>query len=356
MRLRAVLVPRFPAACLVFAFALSPKTGAADASSPNARACLVDVAVQGQSDDLLLDAVREVVQRSRLVVRYPGSTAVESESCRRFASVLVELGADDVNIVVTSADDRVFATRGIRRDPSPGIMREEVALVVRSALDALAEREQSSPARPPVMPRPLPEQPVPPRARETGDDTWEFYGGLFASLRSWSTDTAPSVGLGGLGGVSIGDAGMVPSLWLSARYQLPVTAGHHGVEVRLSAASLRMIPSLRLLDSESLRLDAGVGGGVDLMFVSAEADGPAARTEPSRVDVVPVASSLLAAYMPLGGGTALFFAAEGDLDVSPNRYVVERAPATDSALELRSFRVGGAIGVLYGLGGSGGPE
>jgi hypothetical protein len=330
--------------------------------SPSRR-CLVDVEVLGGSDPVLLSTLREVVGRNQLVVRpaaAQGDVARSTPDCESFARVSVELREDELQVeVIDTVDGKLSTRRTLRRDPSPSIMREEVALVVRSAIDALLERERSIPKPPRKEARPAPKPPTsePPVVRRSDAEpsSWSLGAGMFGFGRTFATETEFVTGFGGLTSFSPGDGGWRPTVWLMGGYQVATTTSRDGVDVQVSAGSFRLLPTVSLYRASWLALDAGAGLGIDVLAVSMSSTVPEAHTLPDRTDVIPLGSMLLAARIPMGGGASLLLGGTGDLDFAPNRYMVARGGTAQPVLELHAFRIGGVVGISQRLGGGGEP-
>lgn len=336
----------------------------ASPSQPSpSRRCLVEVEVLGGSDPVLLSTLREVVGRYQLVIRpasAQGDAARSTPDCGSFARVSVELREDQVQVeVIDTVDGKLSTRRTLRRDPSPNIMREEVALVVRSAIDALIERDHATPkppredARPAAKP-PAPEPPVAQRS-DAEPSTWSWGAGMFGFGRTFATETKFATGFGGLTSFSPGDSGWRPTVWLMGGYQVATTTSRDGVDVKVSAGSFRLLPTVSLYRASWLALDAGAGLGIDVLAVSMSSTVPEAHTHPDRTDVIPLGSLLMAARIPIGGGSSLLLGGTGDLDVAPNRYMVARGGTAQPALALHAFRIGGLFGISYRLAGGGEP-
>jgi hypothetical protein len=174
---------------------------------------------------------------------------------------------------------------------------------------------------------------------------------VLASAQSFAHGAEILVGGGLSSALELGRTALRPTLSLTAIAYAPVEATRDNVHASASVASFRAAPSLALFDFARFRLDAAVGGGVDVIHVTATALAPGVDVGPDAVLVDPVACANVIARVRLGDRTSVLLGLEGDVDLAARRYVVSNGTARDAALDLMPVRLALAAGFAYQVGG-----
>ena len=417
----------------VLALSASLATMNASAHGEDRKRKVVELVALGDGNATLVRTLRELVGRVGLTVRTisPGDEAFDQPIA---ADVLARVSVDTRGkgpahiAIVDGRSGGIVSQRSLSRESSSGVAVEELALVVRWALDALAEgrpvpaagpssdtpaaspasdrpaalpTSEHSPApptsdvpvaspprdkavvppaseRPPVPPAserpPVPpvgelspaplasDQRAPPPgdklpARPAGDQNaasplpWALDLAMLGSARSFASGTGALMGVGGSAVFELGRAAGRPALWLNALYNVPVRSVRNAVEVDATLLSLRLAPSVAVFDSRVFVLDAGLGGGADVIHVTPTALGPSVQVVPNTAHFDPVACVEVTGTLRVSPSTVIEFSLEGDADLAPRRYVVATGEAHDPALDLLPLRIAGTVGFGFQVAG-----
>jgi hypothetical protein len=228
----------------------------------------------------LVAAVEEVAARLGLRVRVEHRDAPPADASWPndvIAGVWIDARAPDrIDVRTTSvragSSARSFA-RSLARAGSPDVVVDEVAEVVRAALESVqASRLDAASVDPPgAQTAPAPEPPPtasPLPASHEGPHGFGLDLLAFGSERAMSARSAPVLGAGAAFEASFGRAPWRPSVWLSAAYGSRFDTEGGAVTFDAGASSLRLMPGVGLLDLDAMQLDLDVGGGVDFFSVS----------------------------------------------------------------------------------------
>jgi hypothetical protein len=326
----------------------------------------------------LLDTVRDRLDRVGLVIEaHAVATPADAALLPRGATaarVRVDLRFPDEVVILTEGRRQAPKQRTLRRDPSPTVAREELAEAIESAVesqlftdpqkqkaapasdapdgpdagarpgsDAAAAAPQVTPAEAPVPPPPAPIELAHDLAREApvtsatssslGVDVSMVAGG------GWFANAAgPVVALGG--DVTLASRrGLRPSIALAARSVLPFDGSADTVTCHASALALRALAGIELVRASWIALEAGAGGGTDVLWAEPRSAVLAPSVlGPSSTRADPIVSALVAAHVALVSGVSLTVAILGDLDLAPSRYVVVAGTAVEPVLSPWTVR------------------
>jgi hypothetical protein len=151
-----------------------------------------------------------------------------------------------------------------------------------------------------------------------------------------------------------GRAAWRPALWILGEYHPPFGGDAQPVGVRTSVWSLRALPMLQLFDSTRVLVEAGAGGGVDIVSLSPGENAGGAHFASTPVEASPILTGALAAHLTLAPSFRVFVLATIDGDAKPRRYVVATGPEHTTISEPLAVRPGIAIGFAFDVAGSGG--
>lgn len=341
------------------------------AAAPSRRIVEVYVAGAGAEGPELEDTVRELLGRLLVVTeaQLVSSIDVDGASFRStsrpslLARVGIDLRAPDA-AVVTVVDGRtgdVTSRRSLRREGPSAVIREELAHVVRGAIDpmVLLERERANaasaprPAPPATSPPPAPVAPPaepaavvaapaatsPPLDRDAvaPEPSSPSAFALDLSTVAGAGAYAPGTGVvprAGGGAAVIWRRGVRPALGVSGHYIFPFEAGSQPAVAHVSAAALRAMGSLEPIATRSFSIELAAGAGLDVVGVEARSNVlPADRlaSPTSRAD--PVLATAVAGHVAIGGGAAVSLMLAVDVDLMSRRWVVEvdgGGPRTDT--------------------------
>jgi hypothetical protein len=346
----------------------------------------IDVVVDGSQEDVqaLTDALREPLQRLGLTVSSSG--AGEDDAGSRLAAqprarVWIDArGQDYIEIVVgIGSTDARRARRSVpRTEPGPVVV-DQVAYVVRATLESLLSKPQNSvdasPGLPPEATR-LPPAPVvtmalptgsdagsaienvPPRSRAIESDALGFDIAAFATGRGFAKGASAVLGSGASVDLSFwGRQLFRPRLSVAASFDGTFESSGPVVNLRVSVWSMRLVPTLALLRWRSLRLDAGIGGGMD-GFNASPAPAPGAPFPVASFNVAtfvdPVVSGQVVLWLSPTDTASVLIGGYLDYDVAPPRYVtVDGSGQPTTAWEPWRWRPAVLAGLCIPLAGAG---
>lgn len=272
------------------------------------------------------------------------SVSTSAAGSAALARVTIDLRAAVPTVTVTDArDGTVLARREVPRTGSPEVLREELAAVVESALDAARSRAPAIAAPPPVPPPETsaassasapPSTSAPTPNADVPSPGVRVDLGVLGETRVGSGPAA--FGVGALGAVT-GRGPLRPSATLLATFTLPHDTSTAPVELHLGGFDLRALFGLRLAGSGAFALEAHAGPGLDLARVSPETREAARATIEQRgtsTRATPLVTALLAGRARVGP-LAVFAGAGVDTALVTRSYVVT-GPAGRDALHTTS--------------------
>lgn len=175
----------------------------------------------------------------------------------------------------------------------------------------------------------------------------------FASGRGLSSEAPVVPGGGAAAEVSMGGLPGHPSVWLSAALNAPFDAHVAAFTLETSVSCLRLVPSVEIFERRWIRLDAGVGGGVDLLRTIPRT----LRASPypfdhSRTAADGLVTGQVLVRTPVPSGAALTLAADVDYDPTPHHYRAPASPGYPShVFQLWPVRPTAMIGLCVPLAG-----
>jgi hypothetical protein len=310
----------------------------------------------GEAERVAFEAsLREIVGRVGLTLRTSGPAGGQPD-----AVAIVRIDARPPAafhvVVVDARDGHLAIERDVSRAAGNSVACEDAVLVVRSALDALAEgmRRSEAASLQPSARAALPDAAVPPRApaardrlsgaSEPGQGSLEL--GAFFRAGSFAEDQDTLFGAGPSATLSAWRGPWHPSLTVSGAWNVGQQATTDGVDAHATVLMLRAVASVALADTAGWGVDLGAGFGGDFIAVDLPSN-PAARTTPQGTQVDPVATALIAFRAPFALGIALTAAVGVDSDLSPQRFVVDRAGTHDPLYAPLPVRVSGELGFSF---------
>lgn len=254
-------------------------------------------------EQALFEGILEAARGRQLAVVREGSPS----SVLRVEVDVTATGA--VVVVVDLRDDALLARRHVPRAGSSEVLREEVALVVGSVLDAARAR---TPA-----PRPSP-APPPAASPDAAPAQTKWEGVLFAEARAQGGGATLGPGLGV--GARVSRERLSASLLGAWRSATEVDGSR--ADVRATGGIVRLLAGATLADGKRASLTARVGPGVAVERVSARPRAPDVDARAATTQTSPLATGLLELSWKLGAAGALELAAGAESPLTPRRYVV----------------------------------
>jgi hypothetical protein len=326
----------------------------------------------GREAIALLDTMQDLLGRSGVAVEaHAVATPADASNIPRgsaAARVQVDLRSADEAILVTEGRRQARRQRVIHRDPAPVLAREELAQAIQSAVESQLFGDPDVSGAPSAEPAPVPapaptapassvaaapppapaiaapsvnpaqpsaeveaalpgEAPVAGRSMPLGIDISTLAGG-----GGFASSVGPVTSLEGDVAVTY-RSGWRPFVSLSGRAVLPFDSSAEAVNCRASLLAARVLAGVELVRTSWFALDAGGGGGADVLWTQPSSTVLAASVlGPDATRGDPVVTAFVSAHVGLVPGVALTLLALGDLDLSPSRYVVAQGTSVDPAL------------------------
>jgi hypothetical protein len=143
-------------------------------------------------------------------------------------------------------------------------------------------------------------------------------------------------------------AGPRLGLWATAQLRAPARASDDTVGVSVHTGALRALVAYERPLSERAAARVGVGGGVDIVRATPEADRPdRAVLEGARTLVFPMGRAALGVDVRLFRHLALLATLSADVDVTGQRYVFRRASGEAAVLTPWVVRPAAALGLAF---------
>lgn len=365
---------------LALAVAVAARIPGAWAAAPAEPAGpVVLIAVRGNDEDVtaLRSVLEELLARIELEPRVtPGAPEGEETKDRPFATVLVDVTArNSASVAVQEGrSGQVRLLRQIEHVGSRPLLIDTVAHVIYAMLETMVRERLGRGDPPRAAPTEEPDRPAPlPLLVRTGAappsgvpaSRWGFELSPFYAVRSFAVPDQRLMMNAGLA-VSAGSrAGRLqPSLSLSATYGLDIDLGS-GTGMpgqafgRMQVISLHAIPVINVIGRGRLLLQAGIGGGLDVVRIETAAPpimGPAGPMGPANVPAPPtqrrrfdpLIGAQLMARLALTGGTQLFVA--GSADYGPSD-PLQMGFGSAAPMPMSHWRLQGSLGLSVTLGG-----
>jgi len=367
------------AAAFLAAAGVCPDVGADQAREAAVDTVQAEIAGSDREAAALAAALREPLERMGLTLQVlPRAGVARPPQTEARSHVTIDArSADHVGIRVWlgAEHDGRSAARSVPRGQPDAVLVEQVAYVVRATIESLLDAPEGAAATASVPAAAAPAQatagaPValaptdtssvgsaqtePDRGRANpaggafGIDIAAFGGAQMVSSSTAFTGAGASLDLAFWGAQPFH-----PRLWFSGSFsavELP------GSELSLSTTvwGLRALPTMGLVNYGVLRIDAGLGGGVDVVHATPH-DPRQSWTNvgaPStRVDAILSAQILLGLRLTRAAG--LFLATGLDDDMTAHRYTaIDRAGRSVALLEPWPIRPTFLVGLCLPLGGA----
>jgi hypothetical protein len=259
---------------------------------------------------------------------------------------------EDIVILVWAGSNREAepVRRSIRRDAARAIVADETAYAVRATLESLLTPPPPAPppAAAPVIVTTEPDKSRPAVPRFGVDAT------AFGDARGIA-DSTPGVG----GGIALdfvlrGSSDWRPDVWIAAGLDAPFSRTTTEVTLDTTVYSVRAIPTLEVARVGPLRIGAGVGGGLDILYAATAAGSGAARVylRPSSTYADPIveAAVFLRARLTRRVGAMVAVAIEGD--AAPHRFSEVGSSGRASDVTLWAARPVLTVGLCFALTGA----
>jgi hypothetical protein len=305
----------------------------------------------------------------------------DDQALEAVARVWIDLSADDEATLLLADGqlERVLIRRVTRVDRSDELVREELGLIVVTAVETLlagtavgAPREEvraelglepdAEPSPPPEpapapdpAPAPVPEAPatpVPEPAAKPGRE-WRVGGAMFYEAQGYAAEEVIVHGPG----LSIELDGpklpLAPGLSFGAQYRIPFERVGEDAGFRLQSLALRLHAYIHLLRQEQFLLRLYGGGAAEILFLEPFlVEGREATLQASRTRVGPMARVALSTQLRLFGDTSLRVDLAADIDIVGTRYVIQRGEELIPLVEPLRVRPSLSIGLATSFAGA----
>jgi hypothetical protein len=320
----------------------------------------VTVAIHGPHEEaqLLSATILELFARLQLMMLDPSAA---NGTRGVLAAVDIDLDvAGGPRVVVRSASGTTLLDRQVH-DPNKAIEREQIAHAVRGAAEAemLAEEDrvtgraprgagEATTTAPTAVkapdtaqaetkepePKPTEQKPTETKKETTETTVTTEPSNEESPTSALALDVSTFLGGGPVASAAgpvmrVGGAaalayrqGLRPSLALSALYAFPFEAGSDTLGSRTRLVSLRAAASIEVLRRRWYAIDAGGGGGLDVLAVSPTSTvlpSNALREETTRGD--PILEAIATVRFAVASDVMLTVAAAADFDLASRRYV-----------------------------------
>lgn len=332
---------------------------------------VVEIVSAGDGDNVISPSLRELLNRVDLSLRPADPEAAIAPAA--LARVTVDLRDADPTVVIADHGGSVVAKKTFHAT-SRKIALEELALFVRFTLDALVEQEHApapvvedsgpdvvdladaapadgaaADAAPLVAPPPAREAPheaiTPPKPTRVGFDL-----GVFGAAQAFSPEVPVLGGVGAAASVELGRGRFRPAISAMGTYFARGSTQRDGIDVHAGLVSFRLVPSFALYDGSTLSIDAGLGGGMDIVTVDARSQ-RFGTTVQDLTAAVPVGTAAITGKLAIGARATFFFGIIGDADLSPRNYVVVVDGTPDPAIRPLAVRASAMMGLAIRLAG-----
>ncbi|HEY8079788.1 MAG TPA: hypothetical protein VIF62_36910 [Labilithrix sp.] len=301
----------------------------------------VEVAIAGNAQEsaLLEDTMRELFARRGLSVVRSGAPRDAV-----LARVVVDLAAEGGArfVVADGRNGQVVLEKTMPREAGDAaIVREEIALAVRSAVESELLHDDSAPPPPaPPPPPPIATEPPPDRVAPPPRPPSAFAIDVttFAGA-GWVADATGPVARIGAGAAIASRRGFRPSLALTFTYAVPFETSTELISSHTNLVGIRAIPSVEVARTTWLALELGLGGGVDVLTVEPRSLVlPVSTLGESTTRGDAVFTGAVTARIAVASGVTLALTAASDVDPATRTYVLDDGATRNSVLALWHFR------------------
>jgi hypothetical protein len=364
----------------LFAMSAAPTARAEEAPSTEAvtsGALFIAVSADDTEAASLEASVRELLSRLGVAVEISRAERLDLDDPSlarpapdRLATAWIDLRSQRARVVLVDRSGRLVARRDVARDRSSAIVVEEIAHIVQSSVEELADAERAhrveasasgadkggASGAPPALvsvaspPAPAERPPPTPERRELGLDA----GGFFAG-RAFGTGAEAVVGGGGLVGGTLGQGPLRPALWVLGSYHVAFDVRGRFLDIHTKAATLRLAPTVRLFGGPRWRLEVGPTIGVDIFWTTPRANSSGVlekRLAGDSTDASPTVGALAAVHFAVGPTADLFAALAADADIAPHRFVVLVGQQAEPLFEQWRVRPALLAGFTFNLAGA----
>lgn len=319
---------------------------------------VVELLVSGPGDDAraLQTSLRELLNRLALDLRViqvetpDAALALRGPSSDVIARFAVDLrAADSVTVSMFDGSSRWRAPRTVTREGSRALQIEQTAYIIHVATESvLASAADASAGAGPAAVAPPAEPTANAPAAAVPAAIWSVNLATYALAGAMAQDTGAVFG-GGVGGELASSQRWMPQLWALGAYHLPFGKDALPVELHAAVWSLRLVPTIALVETTRFALSVGMGGGLDAFALSPGASSSFARVDARRTDVSPVAQGFAMMRLWIKNGSSVFLAGDLDYDFKPRAYVMTTNRETTDLIRARRLRPSVLLGFTINL-------
>jgi hypothetical protein len=313
------------------------RVSAAQTNDPEAppRHVEIKLVAPGESWPALETVLSELLARLQVSVRFSTIASVDarqilnerSEDPPSVARVWIDMREPGKVTLYLTGDraDRLLVRHVPLVTRIDEVAREEIAHIVEATVDALLVGGRIGVVTDEVM-RPAAKADVSPPPRERAPSGVGLDLGVAYEAQAWQSDRPPLHSAAVMVGVESRSGTWRPGVWLSGEYRFPTTVDNSIVSARLDQGAFRAMGSLTWAASRRWSLEAGVGGGFDLVRIAPDVNqGPSVDPRPPRFAAVPMLRALLLGRYAFTARSEVFAGVAADYDLVGTRYVLNDA-------------------------------
>lgn len=325
------------------------------ATSEAGRVLLVVAAEPGEAKALgqvateLLGRLSVTVELRRVSRIDLGEVGGPSQGPAYLARIFVDLRRQGTAALffVDSAHDRILIREIARPSGSEEVAREELGHIFETSTEGLLSGAEIGVPRADALPMLEPAKKEQPRPVETAERRpWQ--ASLLYELEVLSGPAYAVQGPEAALFVGLPTGKPELGLWLSGQYRFPLHVDADPVGARLEGGALRAGLALDAPLRPTMRLRAGLGGGVDLVDVRPEtSQSNGVALAEGEFLVIAVARATLGLEVRLSSALSFWSRIAVDLDPSGTQYVFQRHTGEDLVLRPWPVRPALAIGIGF---------
>lgn len=295
-----------------------------------------------------------------------GTEAPFDERTERARIWIDTQSAPDVAVRLATVHERTLdlpVERRIPRSESRAIMIEQVSEIVYDTLESMlangqvtssttgvpppagtpADKSPGAPSdatpgvpaetRSPMATSATLPSPAPGRQARTRTFDVTLSANAFASARGVSDEAGALLGGGAAAELGTGRWLWHSSLWVSAAVNSPFDEHVAAFTLETTVSCLRAVPTIQIFDRWSVRIDAGIGGGIDLLrTIPRNIRSSPYPFDVPRTAVDAVATGRVVLRAPVPSGAAMIVATDVDYDPAPHAYHAPMAPGSPNGV------------------------
>jgi hypothetical protein len=226
-------------------------------------------------------------------------------------------------VYVVDASWQRILIRHVPRSANPEVLRETLARIVSTGVEALLSGSFADLSRP--LDRPQAPRKAQLRKQADAEPKHAMRGGVMYESALLSSERLVTHGPGLMGSLAFSSKRRVRwGLWLTAQYRLPISVTETPLGLRLNTLALRLLLGIEHDLSRGVTLESGIGPGLDVNHLSPHRTSEGeARLAAERWFGVGLGRALLGLRMRMFDGFWLRSALVADLDPTQTKYIYD---------------------------------